>query len=158
MIQPNQPAGSAASVFAVIGVMAGCALLGWIVVDTSGILNSKPAPGGHHPEIVNLTEASWQKEVVDSKIPVVVDFWAPWCKPCLDFSPTIDKLAVTYAGRVKIAKLNVDDAGAIAAEYGVRNIPRVLIFKGGAQPRRSILGLVTEAELTKEIDGVLSDR
>ncbi len=72
-------------------------------------------------------------------------------------SPTIDKLATTYSGRVKVAKLNVDDAGDIAAKYGITSIPRVLVFKGGDKPRRSIVGLVSESELAKAIDGVLQE-
>jgi len=107
--------------------------------------------------LLEFTSDNWQTEVVDSAVPVVVDFWAPWCGPCRQLTPTIDKLATTYAGRVKVGKLNVDDANDIAAKYGVTSIPRVFIFKGGDKPRRSIVGLVHESELTKAIDGVLMD-
>jgi len=107
--------------------------------------------------VVEFTSDNWQQEVVQSSIPVVVDFWAPWCGPCRALAPTIDKLASSYSGRVKIGKLNVDDANDVAAKYGVTSIPRVFIFKGGEKPRRSIVGLVSENELTKAIDGVLQE-
>src|SRR5476651_285076 len=107
--------------------------------------------------VVEFTDDNWQTEVIESSVPVLVDFWAPWCGPCRALSPTIDKLATTYSGRVKVAKLNVDDAGDIAAKYGITSIPRVLVFKGGDKPRRSIVGLVSEGELAKAIDGVLQE-
>jgi thioredoxin 1 len=107
--------------------------------------------------VQELTSDNWQTEVAESSVPVLVDFWAPWCGPCRMLSPTIDKLATTYSGRVKVAKLNVDDAGDIAAKYGITSIPRVLVFKGGDKPRRSIVGLVSEGELAKAIDGVLQE-
>jgi thioredoxin 1 len=108
--------------------------------------------------VVVFTNDNWQKEVVESSVPVVVDFWAPWCGPCRALSPTIDKLATSYAGRVKVGKLNVDDAQDLAVKYSVTNIPRVYIFKGGDKPRRQIVGLVSESELTKAIDGVLAEQ
>lgn len=107
--------------------------------------------------VKELTSDNWQTEVAESSVPVLVDFWAPWCGPCRALSPTIDKLAATYSGRVKVAKLNVDDAGDIAAKYGITSIPRVLVFKGGDKPLRSIVGLVSETELAKAIDGVLQE-
>src|SRR5438105_1030104 len=108
--------------------------------------------------VVEFTDANWQTEVVASTVPVVVDFWAPWCGPCRALTPTIESLAAKYAGKVKVGKLNIDDAQDIAAKYGVTSIPRVFIFKGGDTPRRSIVGLVSEGELTKAIDGVLQEK
>jgi thioredoxin 1 len=108
-------------------------------------------------EASNLTEftmANWEQEVLKSDKPVVVDFWAPWCGPCRMLSPIIDRLAVQFAGRVKVGKLNVDDEQELAVRYGVMSIPRVFIFKNG-EAKQSILGLRTEAELAQAITGVL---
>lgn len=108
--------------------------------------------------LLEFTDDNFQKEVVDSAMPVVVDFWAPWCGPCRQLTPTIEKLATSYAGKAKVGKLNVDDAQETAAKYGVTSIPRVFIFKGGDTPRRTIVGLVSEAELTKAIDSVMQEK
>jgi thioredoxin 1 len=105
--------------------------------------------------LVEFTDANWQAEVVNSGIPVVVDFWAPWCGPCRALTPTIESLAAKYAGRVKVGKLNVDDAQETATRYAVTNIPRVLIFKGGDQPQHTFVGVRSEADLAKAIDSVL---
>ena len=106
--------------------------------------------------LMEFTNDNWQAEVANSAIPVVVDFWAPWCGPCRQLTPIIDKLATQYAGRVKVGKVNVDDANDLAVKYGIMNIPRVLIFKGSDQPKKTIVGLVREADLAKEIDSVLA--
>ena len=107
--------------------------------------------------VVEFTEENWNQEVGQSGVPVLVDFWAPWCGPCRALAPAIDSVATQFAGKLKVGKLNVDDAQEIAAKYGVTSIPRVFIFKGGDKPRRSIVGLVSENELAKAIDGVLQD-
>jgi thioredoxin 1 len=108
--------------------------------------------------VLEFTSDNWQKEVVESSIPVVVDFWAPWCGPCRALAPAIDSVATKYAGKVKVGKLNVDDAQDIAAQHRVTNIPRVLIFKGGDMPKQTIVGLVSEGEISKAIDGVMAER
>lgn len=108
--------------------------------------------------VLEFTNDNWQKEVADSTLPVVVDFWAPWCGPCRLLTPTIEKLAATYVGKAKVGKLNVDDSQETAAKYGVNSIPRVFIFKGGDSPRRSFVGVVSEAELAKAIDSVLQEK
>lgn len=105
--------------------------------------------------VLEFTNDNWQQEVEQSDTPVVVDFWAPWCGPCRALGPTIDKIAASYAGKVKVGKLNVDDAGEVASKYGVTSIPRIFIFKGGDQPKRSIVGLVSEVELVKAINSVV---
>src|SRR5437868_1472036 len=107
------------------------------------------------PHLVEFSSTNWQQEVVGSAIPVVVDFWAPWCGPCRALTPTIESLATKYAGKVKVGKLNVDDAQDVAVKYGVNTIPRVFIFKGNEKPVWSVVGLVSENELTKAIDSAL---
>lgn len=86
-----------------------------------------------------FTSENWQKEVLDSDMPVLVDFWATWCGPCRALAPTIDQLAEEYSGKVKVGKLNVDDAQDIAAQYRVGSIPAVLIFKKG-QVTENVVG------------------
>src|SRR5476651_2528841 len=95
------------------------------------------------PHVVEFTDTNWQQEVVASAVPVVVDFWAPWCGPCRLLTPTIEKLAAKYAGQVKIGKLNVDDAQNTAVQYAVNTIPRIFIFKGGDKPRWSHVGVAS---------------
>jgi len=97
---------------------------------------------------------NWQKEVVDSTVPVLVDFWAPWCGPCRLLSPIMDRLADQFAGKVKVGKVNIDENGDLAAQYGVNSIPRLLVFKGSATPITSIVGLKNEAELTQLLTSV----
>ena len=105
--------------------------------------------------VVEFTDANWQTEVVDSEVPVLVDFWAPWCGPCRALGPTIDKLAAQYAGKVKVGKLNVDDASETASRYGITSIPRIFLFKGGDKPQKSYVGLTSEAELVKSLNGLV---
>jgi thioredoxin 1 len=108
--------------------------------------------------VLEFTDDNWVKEVADSSVPVIVDFWAPWCGPCRALGPVIDKLATQFAGKVKVGKLNVDEAQDTAAKYGVSSIPRVLFFKGGDQPVETIVGLRSEAELAKSINGLLTQK
>src|SRR6478752_2762017 len=81
--------------------------------------------------VVTLTDANFQSEVLDSQQPVLVDFWAPWCGPCKMIAPTIDALATEFAGKARIGKVNTDDNQNTAMEYGISAIPALLLFKGG---------------------------
>ena len=81
--------------------------------------------------VVNVTDASFDSEVLKSDKPVLVDFWAPWCGPCIQLSPVIDQIADATVGRAKITKVNVDDNQQLAARYRVNSIPALLVFKGG---------------------------
>ncbi|MGA1847523.1 thioredoxin [Deferribacter abyssi] len=80
---------------------------------------------------LNFTEENFQKEVLESDIPVLVDFWAVWCGPCKMLAPTIDQLATELEGKVKVGKVNVDENQGLAARYGIMSIPTVMIFKDG---------------------------
>jgi thioredoxin 1 len=105
--------------------------------------------------VVELTAANWDKEVVQSEKPVLVDFWAVWCGPCRALAPTIDRLADQFAGKVKVGKLNTDDSPDIAVRYGISSIPQVMIFKGSDQPLERTVGVQPEASLVKMINRVL---
>ena len=82
-------------------------------------------------DLVILQDATFEKEVLKSDVPVLVDFWAVWCGPCKAIAPTVEELAKQYKGKVKIAKLDVDEHQQVPQQYGIRSIPTLLIFKGG---------------------------
>lgn len=81
--------------------------------------------------VIVLTEANWQAEVINSNVPVVVDFWAPWCGPCSIIAPIIEELAMEMGDKVKFGKLNTDENPNIAMRYGIRAIPTIMLFKNG---------------------------
>jgi thioredoxin 1 len=106
-------------------------------------------------KIVNVTDATFDQEVLKSPEPVLIDFWAPWCGPCRAIAPIVDDLANEYAGRLKVVKINVDDNPQTPARYGVRGIPNLLIIKGG-QVKEQIVGAVPKGHLVKAVDGALA--
>ena len=108
-------------------------------------------------EPVNLDGGNFKGTVVESKIPFLVDFWAPWCAPCRNLAPIVDELAGEYSGRMGFGKVNVDENSKIATEYGIRSMPTLLIFKDG-KPAAQIVGMRPKAELKKQMDAVLSDK
>ena len=107
------------------------------------------------PNVHEFTTDNWQSEVVGSNFPVLVDFWAPWCGPCRALSPTIDKVADQFAGKVKVGKVNVDENGDLAAQYGINTIPRLMVFKGSSTPVQTVNGSMNEAAMTQMLNGVL---
>ena len=104
---------------------------------------------------LELSSANFDAEVLQSEVPVLVDFWAPWCGPCRMMAPVLDAMAAKYEGKVKVTKVNVDEAGDIAGRYGIRSIPTLMIFKGGEQVE-TVVGAVPEAELSQRLDKVLA--
>ncbi|MFL5321199.1 MAG: thioredoxin [Myxococcaceae bacterium] len=82
-------------------------------------------------DVMNVGDGDFKKEVLDSQTPVLVDFWATWCAPCKAISPVVDELASQYKGKVRVAKMNIDDHQDTPQQYGIRSIPTLLMFKGG---------------------------
>jgi thioredoxin 1 len=101
-----------------------------------------------------VSDATFDSEVLKSPLPVLIDFWAPWCGPCKAIAPIVDELAGEYAGKLKIVKMNVDENPRTPAQYGVRGIPNLILFKDGAV-QQQIVGAVPKAHLVKAITTVV---
>ena len=104
---------------------------------------------------IQVTDANFEAEVEKSNIPVLVDFWAPWCGPCRMIGPVIDELAKEYAGKVKVCKLNTDENQDTAAKYQISAIPTILLFKGGKLAQQ-LVGLQPKEELKRQLDELLA--
>ena len=100
---------------------------------------------------MNFTDAAFEQDVLKSDIPVLVDFWAPWCGPCKAMGPTIDALAAEYAGKIKIGKMNTDENPATPMRYQVRGIPTLLLFKGGKVVEQRV-GAMPKQDLQKVLE------
>ena len=106
-------------------------------------------------EPIELTEDNFASEVLEADMPVMIDFWAPWCGPCRMVAPIIEDLADKYEGRIKVAKVNLDESPALASEYGVRSIPAIFVFNNGEVAERAV-GVQPEDTLSTMIDRVLA--
>lgn len=105
--------------------------------------------------IVYLTETNFPEEVTNSPTPVLVDFWAEWCGPCKMIAPLLDELALEYDGKVKVAKVNIDEQQNLASQHGIRAVPTLLIFKGG-EVAEQIVGVKSKRDLKASLDKVSS--
>ncbi len=98
-----------------------------------------------------VTDATFKQEVIDNTLPVLVDFWAPWCGPCRMVAPVVDEIAGQYEGKLKVVKVNTDENPQIASQYGIRSIPTLMIFKGG-QKVDTVVGAVPKNTLSTTIE------
>jgi len=104
-------------------------------------------------KMIEVTDASFESEVLQSQIPVLVDYWAPWCGPCRMAAPVLEKIAAEYEGRLKICKVNVDEEHKVASKYGIMSIPTMFLFKSG-EPVDQIVGVTPnfESDLKRRIE------
>jgi len=104
--------------------------------------------------ITELDSSNFEEEVIKSEIPVLVDFWAPWCMPCKMMEPVVEAVARRYEGRLKVGKVNTDDHPSIAAKYNIFGIPTIILFKDGHEVER-IVGFVSEKSLASKVEPLL---
>ncbi len=102
-------------------------------------------------QIVHISDDSFEQDVLQSEVPVLVDYWAEWCGPCKMIAPILDEVAGDYEGRLKITKLNIDDNSQTAPQYGIRGIPTLMIFKNGS-PAATKVGALSKTQLVEFID------
>ncbi|MEM1169787.1 MAG: thioredoxin [Cyanobacteria bacterium P01_H01_bin.35] len=101
-----------------------------------------------------VTDSSFEKEVINSDLPVLVDFWAPWCGPCRMVTPIVDEISQQYEGKIKVVKVNTDENPNVASQYGIRSIPTLMIFKGG-QRVDMVVGAVPKTTLANTLEKYL---
>ncbi len=104
--------------------------------------------------IIELTDADFEQEVINSDTPVLVDFWAPWCGPCRMLAPIVEEIAEAYSGKIKVGKLNVDNNQETTVKFGIRSIPTLILFKDG-KPLDQVIGAVPKSELENLVNKAL---
>jgi thioredoxin 1 len=104
--------------------------------------------------VQDVSDATFDAEVLQSSTPVLIDFWAPWCGPCRAIAPIVDELAKEYEGKLKVVKMNVDDNQTTPSRYGVRGIPNLIVFKGG-KVHEQIVGAVPKSRLTQAVQSAV---
>jgi thioredoxin 1 len=107
---------------------------------------------GH--QIINITDDSFEKAVINSELPVLLDFWAPWCGPCNAITPVLEEIAAAYDGRLVVAKINIDDNSVTPQKFGVRGIPTLILFKNG-EVESTKVGPVSKSQLSAFLDSHL---
>ena len=104
--------------------------------------------------IINVTDSTFEQEVLSSEIPVLLDYWAEWCGPCKMIAPILNDIADEYSGKIKVAKLNIDENPGIPAKFGVRGIPTLMIFKSGSIEATKV-GAMSKSQLSAFIDSTI---
>jgi len=105
-------------------------------------------------DVLQVTDADFEEQIVKSDLPAMVDFWAEWCGPCKTVGPVVEELALEYKGKIKIAKMNVDENRETPAKFGIRNIPTLILFKGG-EVAQTIVGAYPKSHLDGELKKLL---
>src|ERR1044071_3136219 len=101
--------------------------------------------------VTEVSDSSFEKDVLSSKVPVLVDFWAAWCAPCRMLAPTVEAIAKDYDGKAKVGKLNVDENNEISAKFGIKGIPTLMLFKGGVEQER-VVGATTKDNIARMLE------
>ena len=107
--------------------------------------------------VLEFTDDNFESEVIESDVPVLVDYWAEWCQPCHVLSPTIDELATDYAGRVKVGKVDTDTNREVSVKYGISAIPTIILFQGG-QVRKKFVGLTSKEQFQQALNDFVSEK
>ncbi len=105
--------------------------------------------------IIEINDSNFESEVVNSDVPVLIDFWAPWCGPCKAVAPMVEEISSSYEGRIKVGKLNVDENQSTTMKFGIRSIPTLIMFKGG-EAVDQIIGAVPKGEIERVVEKSLA--